>query len=67
MTHKSITVREKKNISVGDIISSIEGRARLELVGSSFTSWSLIDKTDQYPFGHPRIIEDNCLNNFVLY
>lgn len=66
MTHKSITVREK-NISVGDIISSIEGRARLVLVGSNFTSWNLIDKTDQYPFGHPRIVEDNWLDSFVLY
>lgn len=52
----------------GDIVNTIEGRARLEYIGrQAFTNWKLLDvKSEQFPFGKPVTVEDNYLNEFVI-
>ena len=51
----------------GDIVNTIEGRARLEYIGRQFfTNWTLLEKTEMFPFGRPVTIEDNCLDKFVI-
>lgn len=65
----------KKEINVGnivlhegDIVNTIEGRARLEYIGrQSFTSWTLLDKKSRlFPFGKPGNVEDNYLAKFII-
>jgi hypothetical protein len=55
-------------LHVGDIVNTIEGRARLDYIGrQSFTSWTLLDlKSSIFPFGRPANVEDNLLSKFVL-
>lgn len=55
-------------LHVGDIVNTIEGRARLDYIGrQSFTSWTLLDlKSSMFPFGRPVNVEDNFLSKFVL-
>ena len=56
-----------KTIKVNEIVNTVEGRARLNYIGKqAFTSWTLIDQTDQFVFGRPINIEDNDLNKFIL-
>lgn len=56
-----------KTIKVNEIVNTVEGRARLDYIGrQAFTSWTLIDQTDQFVFGRPINIEDNDLDKFVL-
>lgn len=62
-----ITVNNK-TISIGDIIMSTDGRARLDYIGKqSFTRWTLIDiRTNLFPFGRQINVEDNNLSNFII-
>lgn len=55
-------------LHVGDIVNTIEGRARLDYIGrQSFTSWTLLDlKSSIFPFGRLANVEDNLLSKFVL-
>lgn len=64
---KEIKVNNK-TISINDIVSTTEGRARLDYIGrQSFTNWTLLDqKSDMFPFGRPITIEDNNLNDFII-
>lgn len=64
---KEIKVNDK-TISINDIVSTTEGRARLDYIGrQSFTNWTLLDqKSDMFPFGRPITIEDNNLNDFII-
>ena len=63
---KTITVHEKP-INVGQIVNTIEGRARLDYIGrQSFTNWTLVDRKEVFPFGRPITVEDNYLDKFVL-
>lgn len=56
-----------KQIKIGDIVNTIEGRAKLTYVGrQAFSCWDLIDQTEMFVYGRPVIIEDNYLNSFVL-
>lgn len=63
---KTITVHGK-SINVGQIVNTIDGRARLDYVGrQAFTNWTLIDQRNVFPFGKQITVEDNCLDKFVL-
>lgn len=56
-----------KIIKIGDTVQTTEGRARLDYIGrQSFTSWTLIDQCDIFPFGRQVNVEDNNLSSFVL-
>lgn len=62
-----ITVNNK-TISIGDIVMTIDGRAKLTYIGRlPFTSWTLIDiRTNLFPFGRQINVEDNNLSNFII-
>ena len=46
-----------KQIKIGDVVNTTEGRAKLTYVGrQAFSCWDLIDQT----------IEDNDLDKFIL-
>ena len=56
-----------RQIKVGDVVNTTEGRAKLTHVGrQAFSCWDLIDQTDRFVFGRPINIEDNNLNKFIL-
>ena len=57
-----------KVLHIGDIVNTIDGRARLEYIGrQSFTNWTLLDKKSElFPFGKPVTVEDNYLDKFVI-
>lgn len=56
-----------KQVKIGDIVNTIEGRAKLTYVGrQAFSCWDLIDQTDVFVFGKPTTIEDNNLDKFIL-
>ena len=56
-----------KQVKIGDIVNTIEGRAKLTYVGrQAFSCWDLIDQTDVFVFGRPTTIEDNNLDKFIL-
>ena len=56
-----------KQIKIGDIVSTTEGRAKLTYVGrQAFSCWDLIDQTEVFVFGRPINIEDNDLDKFIL-
>ena len=52
----------------GDIVNTVDGRARLEYIGrQSFTNWTLLDKKSElFPFGRPVTVEDNYLDKFII-
>lgn len=52
----------------GDIVNTVEGRARLEYIGrQSFTNWTLLDKKSKlFIFGRPVTVEDNDLDKFII-
>ncbi len=62
-----ITVNNK-TISIGDIVMTTDGRAKLTYIGrQSFTIWTLIDiRTNLFPFGRQINVEDNNLSNFII-
>lgn len=62
-----ITVNNK-TISIGDIVMTTDGRAKLTYIGIlSFTSWTLIDiRTNLFPFGRQINVEDNNLSKFII-
>lgn len=64
---KEIKVNNKI-IRINDIVSTTEGKARLDYIGrQSFTNWTLLDqKSNIFPFGRPITIEDNNLNDFII-
>lgn len=57
-----------KVLHIGDIVNTIDGRARLDYIGrQSFTNWTLLDKKSElFPFGRPVTVEDNYLDKFVI-
>ena len=56
-----------KQVKIGDIVHTIEGRAKLTYVGrQAFSCWDLIDQTEVFVFGRPITIEDNNLDKFIL-
>ena len=56
-----------RQIKVGDVVNTTEGRAKLTHVGrQAFSCWDLIDQTDRFVFGRPINIEDNNLDKFIL-
>lgn len=57
-----------KTIRINDIVSTTEGKARLDYIGrQAFTTWTLLDqKSDKFIFGRPMIIADNNLNDFII-
>ena len=56
-----------KQVKIGDIVNTIEGRAKLTYVGrQAFSCWDLIDQTEVFVFGRPITIEDNNLDKFIL-
>jgi hypothetical protein len=56
-----------KQVKIGDIVNTIEGRAKLTYVGrQAFSCWDLIDQTDRFVFGRPITVEDNNLDKFIL-
>ena len=56
-----------KQVKIGDIVNTVEGRAKLTYVGrQAFSCWDLIDQTDRFVFGRPITIEDNNLDKFIL-
>ena len=56
-----------KQVKIGDIVNTIEGRAKLTYVGrQAFSCWNLIDQTDRFVFGRPITVEDNNLDKFIL-
>ena len=65
--NETIKVRNKV-LHIGDIVNTIDGRARLEYIGrQSFTNWTLLDKKSElFPFGKPVTVEDNYLDKFVI-
>ena len=65
--NKTIKVRNEV-LHIGDIVNTIDGRARLEYIGrQSFTNWTLLDKKSElFPFGKPVTVEDNYLDKFVI-
>lgn len=65
--NETIKVRNKV-LHIGDIVNTVEGRARLEYIGrQSFTNWTLLDKKSElFPFGKPVTVEDNYLDKFVI-
>lgn len=62
-----ITVNNK-TISIGDIVMTTDGRAKLTCIGRHhFTIWTLIDiRTNLFPFGKQIYVEDNILSNFII-
>lgn len=62
-----ITVNNK-TISIGDIVMTTDGRAKLTYIGIlPFTRWTLIDiRTNLFPFGRQINVEDNNLSNFII-
>lgn len=64
---KEIRVNNK-TIRIGDIVSTTEGKARLDYIGKhSFTCWTLLDqKSNMFPSGRKIIVEDNNLNDFII-
>ena len=60
-------VVHNRQIKVGDVVNTTEGRAKLTHVGrQAFSCWDLIDQTDRFVFGRPINIEDNNLDKFIL-
>ena len=60
-------VVHNRQIKVGDVVNTTEGRAKLTHVGrQAFSCWDLIDQTEVFVFGRPINIEDNNLNKFIL-
>ena len=56
-----------KQVKIGDIVNTIEGKAKLTYVGrQAFSCWDLIDQTEVFVFGRPITIEDNDLDKFIL-
>lgn len=56
-----------RQIKIGDVVNTIEGRAKLTHVGrQAFSCWDLIDQTEVFVFGRPITIEDNNLDKFIL-
>ena len=56
-----------KQIKIGDIVNTTEGRAKLTYAGrQAFSCWDLIDQTEVFVFGRPVNIEDNDLDKFIL-
>ena len=56
-----------RQIKVGDVVNTTEGRAKLTHVGrQAFSCWDLIDQTEVFVFGRPINIEDNNLAKFIL-
>ena len=56
-----------RQIKVGDVVNTTEGRAKLTHVGrQAFSCWDLIDQTEVFVFGRPINIEDNDLDKFIL-
>lgn len=56
-----------KQVKIGDIVNTVEGRAKLTYVGrQAFSCWDLIDQTDRFVFRRPITIEDNNLDKFIL-
>lgn len=62
-----ITVNNK-TISIGDIVITTDGRAKLTYIGRlPFTSWTLIGiRTNLFPFGKQINVEYNNLSNFII-
>ncbi len=65
---KEITVHNT-TLHTGDVVNTVEGRARLEYIGRcTFTRWLLLDiKSREYPFGRLVNVEDNYLREFVVH
>ena len=60
-------VVHNRQIKVGDVVNTTEGRAKLTHVGrQAFSCWDLIDQTEVFVFGRPVNIEDNDLDKFIL-
>ena len=60
-------VVHNRQIKVGDVVNTTEGRAKLTHVGrQAFSCWDLIDQTELFVFGRPINIEDNDLDKFIL-
>ena len=60
-------VVHNRQIKVGDVVNTTEGRAKLTHVGrQAFSCWDLIDQTEVFVFGRPITIEDNNLDKFIL-
>ena len=56
-----------KQIKIGDIVNTTEGRAKLTYVGrQAFSCWDLIDQTEVFVFFFFFTIEDNNLDKFIL-
>ena len=56
-----------KQVKIGDIVNTTEGRAKLIYAGrQAFSCWDLIDQTEVFVFGRPITIEDNNLDKFIL-
>ena len=56
-----------RQIKIGDVVNTTEGRAKLIYAGrQAFSCWDLIDQTDVFVFGRPVNIEDNDLDKFIL-
>ena len=56
-----------KQVKIGDIVNTTEGRAKLIYAGrQAFSCWDLIDQTEIFVFGRPINIEDNDLDKFIL-
>ena len=56
-----------RQIKIGDVVNTAEGRAKLTYVGrQAFSCWDLIDQTEVFVFGRPITIEDNNLDKFIL-
>ena len=56
-----------KQIKIGDIVNTTEGRAKLIYAGrQAFSCWDLIDQTEIFVFGRLINIEDNDLDKFIL-
>ena len=56
-----------KQVKIGDIVNTTEGRAKLTYVGrQAFSCWDLIDQTEIFVFGRLINIEDNDLDKFIL-
>ena len=60
-------VVHNRQIKVGDVVNTTEGRAKLTHVGrQAFSCWDLIDQIEVFVFGRPITIEDNNLDKFIL-
>ena len=56
-----------KQVKIGDIVNTTEGRAKLIYAGrQAFSCWDLIHQTEVFVFGRPITIEDNNLDKFIL-